>query len=130
MLDVFDSEELKVKRDTGSMIDGIRKQYQARHASFEHDKEQTTNYAELRRKAIDTKIEEERKSVAKLQSELKRLQRQYSEHKHATFGAYLLARVSAEAKRELEDHEIKSFPWEKRGKAGCIGLLGSLLCCL
>jgi hypothetical protein len=89
MLDVFDSEELKVKRDTGSMIDGIRKQYQARHTSFEYDKEQTTNYAELRRKAIDTKIEEERKSVAKLQSELKRLQRQYSEYKQATFGAYL-----------------------------------------
>jgi hypothetical protein len=89
MLDLFDSEELKVKRDTGSMIDGIRKQYQARHASFEYDKEQTTNHTELRRKVIDTKIEEERKSVAKLQSELKRLQRQYSEYKQATFGAYL-----------------------------------------
>ena len=89
MLDVLDSEELKVKRDTGSMIDGIRKQYQARHASLEYDKERMTNHAELRRKAIDTKIEEERKSVAKLQSELKKLQRRYSEYKQATFGAYL-----------------------------------------
>ena len=47
------------------------------------------NHAELRRKAIDTKIEEERKSVAKLQSELKKLQRRYSEYKQATFAAYL-----------------------------------------
>lgn len=89
MLDVLDSEELKVKRDTGSMIDGLRKQYQARHASLEYDKEQTTNHAELQRKDIDTKIEEERKSVAKLQSELEKLQRRYSEYKQATFGAYL-----------------------------------------
>ena len=89
MVDVIDREEQKARNETKGIVDGIRRSCHAEHNALDHTKEGAQKQAELQRKAIDSNLERERKSISEMRLDLEKIQRQLSRYNQVTFGTYL-----------------------------------------
>jgi hypothetical protein len=89
MVDVLDKEDQKARNETKGIVDGIRRSCHAEHNALDHAIEGAQKQAELQRKAIDSNLERERKSISEMGLDLEKIQRQLSRYNQITFGTYL-----------------------------------------